>query len=106
MGIGRFEPLQADQKLLRPVERVKNVPNISVETGSLLTSGGKQFVPVMFDANILVGPSISNGKVSTLVAGTTQGCVQLTLGAVGSAQDILGTIQQLPNGVPARSAAF
>jgi hypothetical protein len=103
IGIGKFELLQLDQQLLGPVERLQNIHNISVGTGSPIDFSGKHFVPVTFDADIVVGPSvtaISNGKVSPLVAGTQiQGYAQLTVGPVASAQEILGAMQQLSGGV-------
>jgi hypothetical protein len=89
--------------VLGPVTQLQNIQNIAVGTGTDITSGGIKFVPVTFDADIEVSPSvtaISNGSASPQVAGTQiQGYAQLTVGPVATALEILGAIQQLPGGV-------
>jgi len=125
VGIGEFELLHPDQILLGPVEFLENIHNIAVGTGPTISFTSPdvhepippsqppphpptplrtiEFVPVTFDADIMIGPSVtavSNGNMTRLVAGTQiQGYAQLTVGPVASAREVLMAMQQLPDGV-------
>ena len=107
IGSGSFQLLQPDQKLLGAVDHLENIRNITVGTGpaiaSSITPAPIVFVPVTFDADLVMNPSVtavSHGKTSPVVAGTQfQGYAQLTVGAAATGLQLLDLMRQLPEGV-------
>jgi hypothetical protein len=103
-GNGEFEKISAGQKLLGPVEFLENVHNIHASGGQTIKSNGLEFGPVTFDADIMMGPSVTamvNGAMTRLVPGTQiQGYLQLTPGKVIPGISMLAMMQQsVPDGV-------
>lgn len=106
VGNGEFELFSPDQKVLGPVEFLENIHNIDVGQGQPIASPDAKFAfgLATFDADIMMGPSVTaivNGNMTRLVPGTQiQGYLQLTVGPVAGAEEILMTMQQsLPGGV-------
>ena len=109
VGFGKFELLQADQQLPGAVDHLQNIHNITVGSGSSITlsppdiSRNLEFRPVTFDADVVMNSAVTaqaNGSTTSVVAATqVQGYVQLTVGPVATAFEILKAMQQLPGGV-------
>jgi hypothetical protein len=108
VGDASFDVFTPNQVFLGAVQRLTNVHNIVPTGGASLTvngtrPGGLEFVPVTFDADIVMQPSvtaITNGAIGKPVAARQiLGYAQTTPGQGASAIETLLLTQQIPDGV-------